>query len=462
MKLLKIEKLFVTLILLSTSTMVIYNNSFLFQPKVRCDVRESNRKLRNITENHTKGRDSSVMPIMPFLTFLDLKQEHNSDIEQTQESAQQQSQERKVKINSSSTLHYYVSTKVVVEAGVYQRPEPHIHQTAESNAQDLHQPKQSQDSSRGRSDSHTQQGSETNPTKDPESTLLQGREPHSQQNTVANLRQHKNSSLERSRTLSLEDTSPEVCLPIPINLQVRPVSQQECGAPHVVIHSGGRLGNKLCQYVSLFLLRHLFGVRVSITNEMNTTMSLILENVTLPVQDPSCFTKDTKRIFYHDLYRMLYQVAQDARARSTQEVVTDPLLKRSYYVFNHPCPRDLIMAHRGLVRRLLTFKEELLQRARDSINQALRRLNKKYKREQVTLITVHVRRGDYTNYIRTHYNLTQLDEVYFNRAFDYYRRKVVNPVFVVVSDDHKWCRKFLRSRDIIVAAGKTLRWIWQC
>ncbi|MPC48809.1 hypothetical protein E2C01_042592 [Portunus trituberculatus] len=37
----------------------------------------------------------------------------------------------------------------------------------------------------------------------------------------------------------------------------------DCDKPYVTLRKGGRLGNKMCQYTSLYLLRHLFGIRVS-------------------------------------------------------------------------------------------------------------------------------------------------------------------------------------------------------
>ncbi|XP_071531138.1 galactoside alpha-(1,2)-fucosyltransferase 1-like [Panulirus ornatus] len=433
MKLLKMDKLFVLLIIVSALIITaIYkysqlrlSYSFLFKQLVNSQVTESRSESTNnsaadvalqyktlsnavndlmafIVENFKKGQDSSTIIRRTF-----------SNVEPNHKSVTKQVEERKV--DSSLALQHHPNSKVS-KTGVQQGPQPGKHQPG----------------------SHT--------------AIPPGKKPNSQQNTKANAAR-KNKNFKQMTTLPPKDVIPDPCFPAPENLTVHPISQQECGAPYVIMNSGGRLGNKLCQYVSLFLLRHLFGVRVSMQKQMNATLSRILRTMMLPVQDPSCFPKGPKWIHFRNLYKMLYKAANDARARAPQSVVTEPLLKRSYFVYNNPCPRDLFMAHRGLIRRLLTFKEELLQRARDNINQALRRLNKKYKREQVTLITVHVRRGDYTNYIHVKFNLTQLDEVYFNRAFDFYRKKVANPVFVVVSNDHAWCRKFLHGRDVIVAGS---------
>ena len=38
---------------------------------------------------------------------------------------------------------------------------------------------------------------------------------------------------------------------------------------------------------------------------------------------------------------------------------------------------------------------------------------------------------------------------YFANAFDFYRRLLGNPIFVVVSDDKPWCRKVLKADDVV-------------
>ncbi|XP_042210108.1 galactoside alpha-(1,2)-fucosyltransferase 1-like [Homarus americanus] len=297
-----------------------------------------------------------------------------------------------------------------------------------------------------RSTAETKVGFRVNSQQNPESNLKQSSE--------LNLRQNvQHSSLQEAREQE-QDVPEHGCLPLPPKNLVHKVPLQDCSSPHVVMHSGGRLGNKMCQFFSLYLLRHFFGIRVSIKKKMHENLSLIMKSVTVPVQDSKCFTKHTESILYGNLYNMLYKAADDARAQGTQDLISEPLLKNSYYVSDHPCPRDLILAHRDVLHDVLAFKEDLLERARDNINNVIKSVNKTYIRENVTLITVHVRRGDYTRYLRKHYGLTQIDELYYKHAFDYYRRRVVNPVFVVVSADHEWCIQYLQDKDVVVAGNK--------
>ncbi|XP_063609357.1 galactoside 2-alpha-L-fucosyltransferase SEC1-like [Penaeus indicus] len=243
------------------------------------------------------------------------------------------------------------------------------------------------------------------------------------------------------------------CLPLPGTFHVVPIPQEDCNEPHVVMHAGGQLGNKMCQYISLYLLRHIYGVRVSITPRMKEVLSWYFVNVSLPIQDPECFTKDTLRITFDDLY-LLLQSRASSKSSGIGGVVRTRLMDRSYYIYHHPCPRDVIMAHRNLVRSVLAFKEEVLTQARSNLQEALHRIRWPFPRDNTTVVSVHVRRRDYTTYILKHYNLTQLDETYFRRAFQHFRDRVVNPVFVVVSDDHSWCHKVLEGGDVVVAGSQ--------
>ncbi|MPC69500.1 hypothetical protein E2C01_063726 [Portunus trituberculatus] len=51
------------------------------------------------------------------------------------------------------------------------------------------------------------------------------------------------------------------CYPYFGKLKVQPVPENDCDKPYVTMNRAGCLGNKMCQYASLYILRHLFGIR---------------------------------------------------------------------------------------------------------------------------------------------------------------------------------------------------------
>ncbi|XP_050722693.1 galactoside alpha-(1,2)-fucosyltransferase 1-like [Eriocheir sinensis] len=251
-------------------------------------------------------------------------------------------------------------------------------------------------------------------------------------------------------------TNTEECLPQMKDLRVQPVNEQDCDQPYVLMNHGGRLGNKLCQYASLYLLRHLYGVRVAITKYMQSNLRGVMKDISLPAHEAGCFPSNTTNLRYDAMYMKLYTAAKEARLGTTNKnLITTPLLNQSYYVFNNPGPRALLMDHRDLLRSILRFKDEVISKAIGNIDKAIKPYNATYYRRDFPIVTVHVRRSDYTGYIRGKFNLTQLDEVYFKRAFDFYKKRLNGPMFLVLSDDLAWCRMNLATQDVVVMDGAT-------
>ena len=70
----------------------------------------------------------------------------------------------------------------------------------------------------------------------------------------------------------------------------------------------------------------------------------------------------------------------------------------------------------------------------------------------VTTIGVHVRRGDFLSNASTKRGRSVATADYFHAAMNYFRKQYTNCVFLIASDDVKWCRKHLMAHDIIIIA----------
>ncbi len=67
--------------------------------------------------------------------------------------------------------------------------------------------------------------------------------------------------------------------------------------------------------------------------------------------------------------------------------------------------------------------------------------------EASNAIAVHVRRGDYLQG-NNQDMYAKCDEEYYRQAFGYVKQKVVNPVFIVFSNDIEWCKKNLHEENM--------------
>jgi galactoside 2-L-fucosyltransferase 1/2 len=68
------------------------------------------------------------------------------------------------------------------------------------------------------------------------------------------------------------------------------------------------------------------------------------------------------------------------------------------------------------------------------------------------LVGVHVRLTDYHAHMNNMYGPSRVPGAnYFNKSMSYYRQKYANPLFLVVSNDMKWCQNALKGSDIVYA-----------
>lgn len=67
----------------------------------------------------------------------------------------------------------------------------------------------------------------------------------------------------------------------------------------------------------------------------------------------------------------------------------------------------------------------------------------------VTFVGVHVRRGDYKKGWLEAFEGVPVNMEYFQKAFQYFRKKYNNVIFIAVSDDRTWCSEKL-SKELTV------------
>ncbi|XP_041376353.1 galactoside alpha-(1,2)-fucosyltransferase 2-like isoform X2 [Gigantopelta aegis] len=96
------------------------------------------------------------------------------------------------------------------------------------------------------------------------------------------------------------------------------------------------------------------------------------------------------------------------------------------------------------VRKQFTFNDALRAAADDQV----KRLTDNADRSGFVLVGVHVRRGDMVqNKGFVDYGYIAADELYLNKAMDYFEGRYPNLKFLVVSDDIGWCKQVLDKRD---------------
>ncbi|CAL4066354.1 unnamed protein product [Meganyctiphanes norvegica] len=226
-------------------------------------------------------------------------------------------------------------------------------------------------------------------------------------------------------------------------------SLDECGIPWASVHHGGRLGNNICEYSALWILRQIYGIRVSIAGAMSSRLRRVFQDLSLPVKDKTCNRGPVRSLSYESFYKELYNAAQNYTEPMLQSV-----LSSSTYIWDHPCPSDLMMLYRDKLKKELVYLPHVMDAAHKQKETALDSLSRKHSSNNLTIITVHVRRNDRIRIYRKYYNISSyLSENYYYRAFDYFRNRLTTPVFLVMSDDPVWSKAYLSANDVIFAGS---------
>ncbi|KAB7506112.1 Galactoside 2-alpha-L-fucosyltransferase 1 [Armadillidium nasatum] len=225
----------------------------------------------------------------------------------------------------------------------------------------------------------------------------------------------------------------------------RNTNHSDCSISYVTMNPKGRLGNQICQYLSLALLKDFFDIRVAIHRKMYDKLSPNFKT-SIPVSNSSCFTKDLAKISYKTLYSMLYKEA--VNKRTPQDA-----LKVSYHIDDYPCPAEILIQNRQYFKEMLSLHNHTQQKITEYIKDNLRKLQ---NYENKVLISIHVRRTDYLRHMNILYKRSVLTPCYYINAINFYRKRYDNQViFLLSSDDLDWCKAFLSFPDVINAGNGT-------
>ncbi|XP_015665711.1 galactoside 2-alpha-L-fucosyltransferase 2 [Protobothrops mucrosquamatus] len=198
------------------------------------------------------------------------------------------------------------------------------------------------------------------------------------------------------------------------------------------VNSIGRLGNQMGQYATLYALAKINGFQAYIHPEMHSALSPIFK-ITLPVISAEVFMKiQWKKVYLHDWMSEEYRHIEGKYVE----------------LGGYPCSYTFYHHLRQEILKEFTFHDHIKKEANDYL-QIMRG-----ERQNVTYVGVHVRRGDYVRVMPETWKGVVADKGYLEKAMDYFRKKYLNPIFVVTSNGMEWCRKNIdTSRGDVYFAG---------
>lgn len=105
---------------------------------------------------------------------------------------------------------------------------------------------------------------------------------------------------------------------------------------------------------------------------------------------------------------------------------------------------------REIIDRIFKFRPYLESGAQGVLKKAGEQLN------ATTFIGVHVRRGDYQKFRKTRYGDSLVTKDFYLNGMKWFKKKYKKCVFLVVSDDMKWCRtNFGQESEAVMVGGSS-------
>ncbi|XP_069493923.1 galactoside alpha-(1,2)-fucosyltransferase 2-like isoform X2 [Ambystoma mexicanum] len=185
------------------------------------------------------------------------------------------------------------------------------------------------------------------------------------------------------------------------------------------IKPSGRLGNQMGEYATLYALAKLNGHRAYISPEMYNILSPLFK-ISLPVIDIGEYIETPwKDYWLHDWMSEEYKLIEGKNVRFT----------------GFPCSWTFYDHIRDEIHKEFTFRDYI----KEAVNPYLKKL--KGSRKNATYIGVHVRRGDYVHVMPNTWKGVIADQSFLDKSMTYFRDKYKEPVFVVASNEMKWCKQ---------------------
>lgn len=198
----------------------------------------------------------------------------------------------------------------------------------------------------------------------------------------------------------------------------------------VTVNPGGRLGNQLWEYASVWALARRTGLEPYVPRCIRKTLDQVFESLTIPTLDLIAHCPFSINTFVKSL---------DSWNYSNQSILLPRFVQLP----------EIVLTWVQDLNTEFMFRKKLRDKSFQLLKMAGRLVN-----DTAVYVGVHVRRTDYIGYLWRKYKTVKAEPEYFFAAMKYFEQKYPAVVFVVVSDDPTWCSQTFRSKKNVYIASK--------
>ena len=212
------------------------------------------------------------------------------------------------------------------------------------------------------------------------------------------------------------------------NIPIKPPPHNKIRCPQkpiVTVQPLGRLGNQMWEYISVWAVAKKTGHEPYVPSCLIRELEKIFRNLPVP---PLSY------LAYCPLQEHLVVVTEDQVDHSNGNILLRNYIQLPTYI------APLLSE----IRKIFKFKERIIDESQRLLHIVSRGM------KNITYVGVHVRRTEYIGYLKRKFKASLVKPDYFLRQMNVFRNKYKRVMFVVVSDDPKWCERELRGDDAVV------------
>ncbi|XP_023016250.1 galactoside 2-alpha-L-fucosyltransferase Sec1 [Leptinotarsa decemlineata] len=199
----------------------------------------------------------------------------------------------------------------------------------------------------------------------------------------------------------------------------------------VTIMQGGRLGNQMWEYASVWALARRTGLEPYIPRCIKIKLDLVFEQLSVPT--------------FEEIGHCPVQINHFVKSLETWNFTNQSIILPRYSI-----QPDLVLTWVQDIVQEFTIKRKLLDKSQQILHRAIKTSNKLNH----IFVGVHVRRTDYIGYLKRKHNIHPADYNFFISAMKTFEKKYSNCIFVMVSDDPLWCWKNFGFKSNVYVSGR--------
>lgn len=196
----------------------------------------------------------------------------------------------------------------------------------------------------------------------------------------------------------------------------------------ITIVQGGRLGNQMWEYASVWAMARETGLQPYIPRCIRIKLDQVFESLSVPT--------------FEEISHCPVNLDRFVNSSELWKYTNQSIVLPKYFI-----QPDLVLTWVQDIIQEFTIKKKLLEKSQQILHLASKR---KYR----VFVGVHIRRTDYIGYLWRKHLVKPAGVNFYISGMKYFEEKYGNLIFIIVSDDPIWCQHQFGKKENVYITSK--------